>query len=102
MPNEPNGPPESGGPQAYRPASPDIPDIPLADAEVPAAPKPHRTATDPSRQVVSNPDGTSPFGPDAPNVRDEDPKATQGTPEARPPRPPAQPLKEDQIAPDET
>jgi len=100
MPNEPNGPPQSGGPQAYRPASPDIPDIPLADVEMPAEPKQERIATDPSQQVVSNPDGTSPFGPDAPNVRDDDPKVTTETPEAPLPRPPARPLQEDEIAPD--
>ena len=106
MPNEPNGPPQSGGPHAYRPASPDIPDIPLADVEVPEVPVsgPGPVATDPSRQVVSNPDGTSPFGPDTPNVRDDDPKAATETPEtlqAPLPRPPAEPLREDQIAPDD-
>jgi hypothetical protein len=100
MPNEPSGPIQSGGPQAYRPASPDIPDIPLADEEIPAEPEQGRTVTDPSHQVVSNPDGTSPFGPDAPNVREEDPKAAQGTPQAKPTRTPPQPLVEDQIAPD--
>jgi hypothetical protein len=104
MPNEPNGPPQSGGPQAYRPASPGIPDIPLAEVEVPAVPAPEpapeRIAPDPSRQVVSNPDGTNPFGPDTPNVRDDDPKAATVTPESPLPRPPAEPLQEDQIAPD--
>src|SRR3954453_13734261 len=96
MPNEPNGPIESGGPQAYRPASPDVPDIPLADVDVPTGPKPERTSNDPSKQVVSNPDGTSPFGPDAPNTREDKPIAARGGPEARPHQPPAQPLEEDQ------
>jgi len=75
--------------------------MPLAEVETPAEGEQPRTSSDPSQQVVTNPDGTSPFGPDAPNIREEDPKAAQGTTRAQPPPSPAQPLQDDQIAPDE-
>jgi hypothetical protein len=100
MTNEPNGPIESGAPHSYRPASPDIPDIPLADADVPAEPRRERTSNAPPEQAVTNPDGTSPFGPDVPNALGDGPVAARELPEAPPQQPPAQPLEEDQIAPD--
>ena len=97
MPNQPDDQTQTEGRHAYRPDSPDTPDIPLADAEVPGKPNPAPTEPDPSQQVVSNPDGTNPFGPDTPNIRDEPKTDTLGAP---PPKPPAQPLEEDQFAPD--
>jgi hypothetical protein len=47
-------------------------------------------------------DQPNPFGPDAPNVREDDPPGGQVVPEAPPPKPPATALDDDQFAPDET
>ena len=41
------------------------------------------------------------FGPDAPNVREDDPPGGQVVPEAPPPKPPATPLDHGDFAPDE-
>lgn len=48
MPNQPDDQTQSGGRQVYRPASPEISNIPLADAEVPGQPNPAPIAIDPS------------------------------------------------------
>ena len=47
-------------------------------------------------------DQPNPFGPDAPNVREDDPPGGQVVPEAPPPKPPDTVLDDDQFAPDET
>ena len=52
--------------------------------------------------TVSDPDAPNPFGPDAPSVRDDDPKEGQGIPEAPQPSIPIEPLEDDEIAPDES
>jgi hypothetical protein len=49
-----------------------------------------------------DPDEPNPFGPDAPNVREDDPPGGQVVPEAPPPQPPATPLDYGDFAPDET
>ena len=48
-----------------------------------------------------DPDEPNPFGPDAPNVREDDPPGGQVAPEASPPKPPATPLDHGDFAPDE-
>ena len=47
-------------------------------------------------------DGPNAFGPDSPNVPEDDPPGGQSLPEAPPPEPPAIPLDDDAFAPDET
>jgi hypothetical protein len=56
-----------------------------------------------SGQAGSGPDPDAPnaFGPDAPNVRDDDPPGGQVVPEAPPPKPPVAPRDHGDIAPDE-
>lgn len=49
-----------------------------------------------------DPDAPNPFGPDAPNVRSDDPTGGQVVPQAEAPTPPAIPLDDDDFAPDET
>jgi len=68
------------------PAAPDVPQ----EAERPAP-----------GGSVATPEGPNPFGPDAPNVRGDDPAGGQITPEAPPPSPPETPLDEGDFAPDE-
>jgi hypothetical protein len=51
--------------------------------------------------TVSDPDAPNSFGPDAPNVRDDDPEPGHELPEAPQPTPPAEPLDDDDFAPDE-
>jgi hypothetical protein len=48
-----------------------------------------------------DPDEPNPFGPDAPNVREDDPPGGQVVPEASPPKPPTTPLDYGDFAPDE-
>jgi hypothetical protein len=48
-----------------------------------------------------DPDDPNRFGPDAPNVREDDPPGGQVIPETPPPRPPAPPLDHGDFAPDE-
>ena len=48
-----------------------------------------------------DPDEPNPFGPDAPNVREDDPPGGQVVPEAPPPKPPTTPLDYGDFAPDE-
>jgi hypothetical protein len=47
-------------------------------------------------------DDPNPFGPDAPNVREDDPPGGQVIPEAPPPSRPETVLDDDQFAPDES
>lgn len=51
--------------------------------------------------TTATPEGPNPFGPDGPNVRDDDPPGGQAIPEAPPPSPPETPLDEGDFAPDE-
>ncbi|HZW31371.1 MAG TPA: hypothetical protein VFF52_11725, partial [Isosphaeraceae bacterium] len=51
--------------------------------------------------IGPDPDAPNPFGPDAPNVRDDDPAGGQVVPEAPPPKPPVAPLDHGDFAPDE-
>ena len=48
-----------------------------------------------------DPDESNIFGPDAPNVRDDDPPNGQVVPEAAPAKPPDTPLDHGDFAPDE-
>ena len=48
-----------------------------------------------------DPDESNIFGPDAPNVREDDPPGGQVVPEAPPAKPPAAPLDHGDFAPDE-
>ncbi len=59
-------------------------------------PKPVPTGT------VSDPDDPNPFGPDAPNTRDDDPPASSWPPLAAPPTPSTAALDEADFAPDES
>jgi hypothetical protein len=74
------------------PAAPSVPGGPER-ADRPSSPQP---GPGPDQ------DQPNPFGPDAPNVREDDPPGGQVVPEARPPTPPATVLEDDQFAPDET
>jgi len=66
----------------------------------PSAPEPTPDASEPNPPgTVSDPDA---FGPDAPNVRDDDPEGGQGVPLAPQPSIPVEPLEDDEIAPDES
>ena len=68
----------------------------------PAAPQ---IPEQPPRGDVPDPipegDGANPFGPDAPNVREEDASAMDVVPLAAPPGPPATVLDDADFAPDE-
>ncbi len=72
----------------------------------PAAPRlPEETELEPgagSAGTIPDEDGANPFGPDAPNVREDDPTGGQAIPLAPQPPPPAVPLEEDDFAPDES
>ena len=72
----------------------------------PAAPRlPEGTETEPgagSAGTIPDEDGANPFGPDAPNVREDDPPGGQAIPPAPQPPPPAVPLEEADFAPDES
>lgn len=52
-------------------------------------------------RTTTPPDPPNPFGPDAPNIREDDPAGGPVVPEAAPPTPPEAPLDEDNFAPDE-
>jgi hypothetical protein len=71
----------------------------------PAAPhppeKPRRRVRPSTQGNGPDQDEPNPFGPDAPNVRDDDPPGGQVIPEAAPPSPPETVLDDDQFAPDE-
>ena len=68
----------------------------------PAAPQPaDRLSRSGPAGRGPDPDEPNPFGPDAPNVRDDDPPGGQVVPEAPPPQPPATPLDHGDFAPDE-
>jgi hypothetical protein len=71
------------------PAAPHVPDSPRR-TDQPGVPK-----------AGPDPDEPNPFGPDAPNVREDDPPGGQVVPEAPPPKPPDTVLDDDQFAPDE-
>jgi hypothetical protein len=75
------------------------PDARRGDLLMPNPPDPTPHPGQPG--VVSDPDVPHSFGPDAPNVRDDDPPPDLKPPIAAPPTPPAEPLEEDEIAPDE-
>ena len=72
----------------------------------PAAPqppeKPRRWDRPSTPGAGPDQDEPNPFGPDAPNVREDDPPGGQVVPEAPPPSPPETVLDDDQFAPDET
>jgi hypothetical protein len=48
-----------------------------------------------------DPEESNRFGPDAPNVREDDPLGGQVIPETRPSKPPEKPLDHGDFAPDE-
>jgi hypothetical protein len=50
---------------------------------------------------IPDPDEPNPFGPDAPNVREDDPPGGQVAPRANPPKPPDTPLDHGDFGPDE-
>ena len=70
------------------PAAPHVPEHPLSD--------PPAAGTGPT-----DPDEPNPYGPDAPNVRDDDPAEWQEIPLAEPPKPPKTVLDDSDFAPDE-
>ncbi len=57
--------------------------------------------TEPLPPGGNPPDGANPFGPDAPNVREDDPPSGPFDPEASPPDPSPIPLDDADFAPDE-
>jgi hypothetical protein len=68
--------------------------------------RPGHTAGDQPRDADRSrsdldPDESNIFGPDAPNVREDDPPGGQVVPEAPPPKPPDTPLDYGDFAPDE-
>src|SRR5438105_4924697 len=89
-------PPALGEPVMSNPSTPQPPQPPQ-----PTQPPQGRPAQPGQPGIVSDPDVPNRFGPDQPNVRDDDPKGGQTTPQAPPPSPPAEPLEDDQIAPED-
>jgi hypothetical protein len=73
-----------------------------AAPQVPAGAQP-TGGTGQSRQAGNDSEfeEPNPFGPDAPNVRADDPPGGQTVPEAPPPKPPATPVDYGDFAPDE-
>lgn len=68
----------------------------------PAAPRvPEEAARTGSPGPETIPDEPNPFGPDAPNLREDDPPGGPFVPEAQPDSPPSTPLAGDDFAPDE-
>jgi hypothetical protein len=72
----------------------------MSDPTAPKSPK----SSGPVRKVGVDPDtdDPNPFGPDAPNVRSDEPDPGPLLPEAPVPTPPAEPLEDDDYAPDES
>ena len=71
----------------------------MSNPPAPRIPKPSDPPAPPvSPGTVSDPDA---FGPDVPNVREEDPKTTHSEPIAPPPGPPTASPDELDFAPDE-
>lgn len=64
------------------------------DAPIPLDPEPRPFG-------VNEPDEENPFGPDAPNVREDDLPSGPFEPEAEPPEPSPIPLDDADFAPDE-
>ncbi len=65
-------------------------------------PSSHGPGPEPApRAARPAPEGPNPFGPDAPNVRDDEPPPDGAIPLAEPPKPPRTALDDDDFAPDE-
>ena len=76
----------------------------MSDPALSKAPQGTQGAGHPGQARIGpgpDPDEPNPFGPDAPNVREDDPPGGQVVPEAPPPKPPTTPLDYGDFAPDE-